>query len=64
MLKNLYTYLMIAFLSLFGLNAHAAVPADVTTAITTAVTDVATVGAAVIVVMVGIKVFKWLRGAL
>ena len=64
MLKNLYTYLLIDFLSLIGLNAHAAVPADVTTAITTAVTDVATVGAAVIVVMVGIKVFKWLRGAL
>ena len=45
-------------------NANAAVPADVTTAITTAATDVATVGAAVIVVMVGIKVWKWLKQAL
>lgn len=45
-------------------NAMAAVPADVTTAITTAATDVATVGAAVIVVMVGIKVWKWIQRAL
>lgn len=44
--------------------SFAAVPADVTTAITTAATDVATVGAAVIVVMVGIKVWKWLKQAL
>jgi len=44
--------------------SFAAVPADVTTAITTAVTDVATVGAAVIVVLVGIKVFKWMARAL
>ena len=45
-------------------NAAAAVPADVTTAITGAATDVATVGAAVIVVMVGIKVWKWIQRAL
>ena len=45
-------------------NASAAVPADVTTAITTAATDVATVGAAVIIVMVGIKVWKWIQRAL
>ena len=44
--------------------SFAAVPADVTTAITTAATDVATVGAAVIVVMVGIKVWKWIQRAL
>jgi len=51
-------------LTVVGGTAHAAVPADVTTAITTAATDVATVGAAVIVVMVGIKVWKWLKQAL
>ena len=44
--------------------SFAAVPADVTTAITTAATDVATVGAAVIMVMVGIKVWKWIQRAL
>lgn len=60
----------VSLLSFFGLTfvfiapASAAVPADVTTAITTAVADVAVVGAAVIVVMVGIKVFKWMRAAL
>ncbi|MER0217224.1 MAG: methyltransferase [Nitrosomonas sp.] len=51
-------------LTLVGGSAFAAVPADVTTAITGAVADVAVVGAAVIVVMVGIKVFKWMRSAL
>ena len=45
-------------------NASADVPAGVTTAITTAATDVATVGAAVILVFVGIKVWKWLKQAL
>ncbi|SFJ01578.1 major capsid protein, partial [Nitrosomonas sp. Nm34] len=35
-------------------GAHAAVPADVTTAITTAVTDVGTVGAAILGVIVAI----------
>jgi hypothetical protein len=45
-------------------SVSAAVPTEVSTAITTAATDVATVGAAVIVVMVGIKVFKWLMRAL
>ncbi|SFI45355.1 major capsid protein, partial [Nitrosomonas sp. Nm34] len=35
-------------------SAHAAVPADVTTAITTAVTDVGTVGAAILGVIVAI----------
>lgn len=53
-----------AGLTLVVNNAQAAVPAEVTTAITGAVTDVATVGAAVLVVIVGIKVFKWIRGAL
>lgn len=55
--------LMFCFLMLPAIS-FAAVPADVTTAITTAATDVATVGAAVIVVMVGIKVWKWIQRAL
>ena len=45
-------------------SAQAAVPAGVTTAITEAATDVATIGMAVILVFVGIKVWKWIRGAL
>ena len=44
--------------------AFAAVPADVTTAITDAGTDAATIGGAVLVVIVGIAAFKWLRRAL
>ncbi len=58
-----------AFLLTFGLTfgfltpAHSAVPEGVTTAITSAATDVATVGAAVILVIIGIKVWKWLQRA-
>lgn len=44
--------------------ASAAVPTTVTDAITTAGTDAATVGAAVLVVIVGIYAFKLLRKAL
>lgn len=44
--------------------SHAAVDAAVTAAITTAATDVATVGAAVILVFLGIKVVKWIIRAL
>lgn len=66
-MKTLHKYAVMvvgASLTLFGINAHAAVPAGVTTAITDAATDVATIGAAVILVFVGIKVFKWIRSAL
>lgn len=44
--------------------AVAAVPADVTTAITTAKTDSETMGAAILVVIVGIFALKLLRKAL
>lgn len=54
----------VATVSTMASNAMAAVPADVTTAITGAAADVATVGGAVIVVMVGIKVWKWIQRAL
>jgi len=51
-------------LSSFAGVTLADVPAGVTTAITTAGTDAATVGAAVLVVIVGIHAFKWLRKTL
>ncbi|MBI3145639.1 MAG: phage coat protein [Pseudogulbenkiania sp.] len=44
-------------------SAMAAVPATVTTALTDAGTDAATVSAAVLVVIVGIAAFKFLRRA-
>lgn len=44
--------------------AHAEIPAAVTTAITGAGTDAAVIGAAVLVVLVGIAGFKWLRRAM
>ena len=50
--------------SLFAPAAFAEVPGDVTSAISTAGADVATLGGAVLVVIVGIAVFKWLRRAL
>ena len=67
MFKKFYAYVVMmvgAFLTLLTAPVHAAVPAGVTTAITEAATDVATIGAAVILVFVGIKVFKWIRAAL
>lgn len=63
-MKKYLALLVASFLSFFGIAANAAVPADVTTAITGAGTDAATVGAAVLVVLVGIVAFKWLRKAL
>ena len=47
--------------SVVAASAHAALPADVTTAITGAGTDVATAGGLVLAVIVGIKVFKWIQ---
>lgn len=43
--------------------SFAAVPAEVTAAITTAGTDAGTIGAAVLVVLIGIWAFKLLRKA-
>ncbi len=45
-------------------SASAAIDASVTTALTTAGTDAATIGAAVLVIIVGIYAFKLLRKAL
>lgn len=44
--------------------AHAAVATEATTAIASAGTDIATVGGAVFLIMVGIKLVKWIRRAL
>ncbi len=64
MFSKAKTTLMLALVALFPSLAFAAVPADVSTAITGAGTDIATLGAAVIVVMVGIKVWKWIQRVL
>ena len=45
-------------------SAHAALPTGVTDAITTAGTDAAVVGGAVLVVLIGIAAFKYIRKAL
>ena len=57
---------LIAILGLSSVSAYtfAAVPADVSTSITTAGTDAATVGGAVLVVLVAIYAFKLMRKAL
>lgn len=44
--------------------AQAAVPAGVTAAIETAGTDATTIGGAVLIVMVGISAFKYMRRAM
>lgn len=55
---------LLALLALAVSSAHAAVPADVTTAITDAKTDALVIAAAVLVVIVGIYAFKLMRKAL
>lgn len=45
-------------------SAFAAVPAEVTTAISDAGTDAAVIGGAVLVVIVGIAAFKYMRRAM
>ncbi len=47
-----------------GQQAMAAVPADASAAITTAGADAATIGGLVLVVIIGIAAFKYLRRAL
>jgi len=47
--------------ALLPVAAFAAIPADVTTAITAAGTDAGTMGAAILVVLIGIVAFKYLR---
>jgi uncharacterized membrane protein len=45
-------------------NVYAALPAGVETAISAAGTDAALVGGLVLVVLVGIMAFKWIRKAM
>lgn len=61
-MKKLFRFALPAVLAL-PVAAHAEVPAAVTTAITTAGTDAGVIGAAVLVVLVGIAAFKWMRRA-
>lgn len=58
--------LLAAAVSTFGLSmaAHADVPAGVTTAITAAGADATTIGGAVLVVLIGIAAFKYMRRAM
>lgn len=53
-----------AALGVMAQQASAAVDASVTTALDSAGSDAATIGAAVLVVLVGIAAFKYLRRAL
>ena len=61
---NLRKQALLASLMLIPSVSFAAVPAGVTTAITDASADVAVLGGAVIIVMVGIKVWKWIQRVL
>jgi len=58
------TIAALSALGAYGSSASAALPESVTTAITTAGTDAATLGGAVLVVIVGIVAFKYLRRVL
>lgn len=62
-LKNRFGQIVMLTVASAGV-ASAAVDAGVTSAISTAGTDAATVGAAVLVVIVGIYAFKLLRKSL
>lgn len=52
-----------AALGLFATSAHAAVDASVTTAIATGVTDSAVVGGLILALVIGIAIFRHMRGA-
>lgn len=62
MKKNLLGLLFL-FMSLFGLSAQAAVDAAVTTAISTGVADAAVIGGAILALIIGIAIFRHVRGA-
>ncbi|MEQ1775537.1 MAG: major capsid protein [Burkholderiales bacterium] len=62
--KYLPVAFLITLLSLSGGANAALVTTDITAAITDAATASGVVGLAVVVMIVGIKVFKWLRRAL
>ncbi len=57
-------YLTFAFLGLFGVNAFAAVDVAVTTALADAKTDIGVVGGAVLVALVAVAAFRYIKRAL
>lgn len=64
-MKKLFIALTLAFTALFAGVSMAAVDVTaVTTEISGASAPVAAIGAAVLLVLVGIKVFKWVRRAM
>ena len=65
-MKNLTALKLAAagVLSAVAFGASAAVPADVTSSLTEAGTDAATIGGAVLVVLIGIAAFKYMRKAM
>ena len=64
-MSKLYCFLVASLLGFFSSVASAAiVVTDITTKITEVETAVATVGLAVLVMFAGIKVWKWIRGAM
>lgn len=59
---NMRRFGIVATLGTLATGAHAAVPAAVTDAITGAGTDAGVIAAAVLVVVVGLLAFKYMRG--
>jgi len=62
-MRKLYARAVVATASLVAIGAANAAAPD-TSALTSASADIATVGAAVFTVIVGIKAIKWVRRAL
>lgn len=64
-LKKIFAPAAVSVISIGAITTvHAAVSPEVTAAITQGGADAAVIGAAVLVVIVGIAAFKWLRRAL
>jgi len=65
LLQQRIAYLMGLGMSFAAASAQAAIDVTAVTAATTdAATAVGVIGAAVLVVIVGVKAYKWIRGAL
>ncbi len=66
-MKKLFLAAVLALTTVFGLASPASAAVDVASVVTEisgAATPIASIGAAVLVVMVGIKVYKWVRRAM
>lgn len=63
-MKNFIRAIAAVSASALAVSAHAALPEGVLTAVTAVGTDAAALGAAVLVVLIGIKAFKMIRGAM